>query len=360
MKWNILGITGVVYLLAGGFLIFLALGEKNEPVDMKSKPESCAVMNDEELKKVLTPEQYRIVRENGTETPFHNAYWNNKRQGIYVDVVSGEPLFSSTDKFQSQTGWPSFTKPIKNENVKEIEDQSSGMVRTEVRSAKADSHLGHVFNDGPSLNGLRYCINSGSLKFIPLEKMEDEGYADYLYLFGMKSKKVSHKDSPTTQLATFGGGCFWGVEDQFSKIQGVVKTTVGYEGGNLAYPSYKQVCSDKTGHAEVVQVEFDPSQVSYEKLLETFWKIHDPTTVNLQGPDIGSQYRSVVFCHTPEQKVAALFSKEQAQKRFRNKIVTEILAAAPFYRAEEYHQKYLSKKGLSTCDGFNLSSATQP
>ena len=142
--------------------------------------------SDEELRKLLTPEQYRIVKENGTEHPFQNAYWDNHKAGIYVDVVSGEPLFSSTDKFDSGTGWPSFTKPIVKEVVVEKTDQAHGMTRTEVRSQKADSHLGHVFDDGPKPSGLRYCINSASLKFIPVEEMEKQGYGKYLGLFGKK------------------------------------------------------------------------------------------------------------------------------------------------------------------------------
>jgi len=151
--------------------------------------------------------------------------------------------------------------------------------------------------------------------------------------------------------ALFGAGCFWGVEAAFRQVEGVLATAVGYSGGRQENPTYESVCSGKTGHAEVVEVEYDPSKVSYEQLLDVFWENHDPTTLNRQGPDVGEQYRSAIFFQTPEQEAAALASKERLEKsgRYKRPIVTEITPARTFYRAEEYHQRYLEKHGLAHC-----------
>jgi len=153
------------------------------------------------------------------------------------------------------------------------------------------------------------------------------------------------------EKATFGAGCFWGVEAAFLEIEGVTSTAVGYSGGTLANPTYQDVCSGRTGHAEVVQVEYDPARVSYERLLDVFWDNHDPTTLNRQGPDVGEQYRSAIFFHTPEQEAVAKASKARLERsgRFRRPIVTEITPASTFWRAEEYHQRYLEKRGLAHC-----------
>lgn len=153
------------------------------------------------------------------------------------------------------------------------------------------------------------------------------------------------------QKATFGAGCFWGVEAAFRQIEGVTATAVGYSGGTLENPTYRDVCTDRTGHAEVVEVEYDPARVSYDDLLRVFWDSHDPTTLNRQGPDVGTQYRSVIYFHTPEQEAAAAASKEKLERsgRFKRPIVTAIAPAGTFYRAEDYHQQYLEKRGLATC-----------
>lgn len=153
------------------------------------------------------------------------------------------------------------------------------------------------------------------------------------------------------EKATFGAGCFWGVEATFRQIKGVASTQVGYLGGHYENPTYKDVCTDRTGHAEVVEVEYDPSIVTYEQLLDIFWDNHDPTTLNRQGPDVGTQYRSAIFYHSPEQEKAARISKAEREesRRYKNRVVTEITPASRFYRAEDYHQQYLEKRGLSHC-----------
>ncbi len=155
-----------------------------------------------------------------------------------------------------------------------------------------------------------------------------------------------------TEKAIFGAGCFWGVEAEFRKVEGVVDASVGYSGGDTPNPTYKDVCSGETGHVEVVEVEYDPSKVSYEELLEVFWVNHDPTTPNRQGPDVGTQYRSAIFFHTPEQEVTAHASKEKAQSRFKKPIVTEINPASGYYRAEDYHQRYFEKNRLTRFFSF--------
>ncbi len=154
-----------------------------------------------------------------------------------------------------------------------------------------------------------------------------------------------------TETATFGAGCFWGVEAAFQRVPGVIDTAVGYSGGEMANPTYKDVCTDETGHAEVVQVTFDPAKVSYEKLLDTFWQAHDPTQMNRQGPDFGTQYRSAIFFHSTEQAAAAKKSRAavEASGKFKRPIATEITPVSTFYRAEEYHQKYLQKRGVASC-----------
>jgi len=302
-----------------------------------SKPPKAA------LKQRLTPLQYQVTQENATEPAFQNEFWNHHGEGLYVDVVSGKPLFSSRDKFDSSCGWPSFSKALADSKIQEKRDTSFGMIRTEVRSSDSDSHLGHLFDDGPAdQGGLRYCINSASLRFVPVSELEKAGYGQYLALFGLATPK------PQVETATLAGGCFWGMEELLRQQPGVIATEVGYTGGKVANANYQ----NHEGHAEAIQIRFDPARTTYEALLRFFFRMHDPTTLNRQGNDIGSSYRSVIFYHSAEQKRVAEQVKAavDASGAWKQPIVTEITAAGPWWTAEEYHQDYLQKNpGGYTC-----------
>jgi peptide methionine sulfoxide reductase msrA/msrB len=302
---------------------------------------------DEELRKRLTPEQYRITQLNGTEAKFTGIYDKHYKPGIYLDVVSGVPLFSSLDKYDSGCGWPAFTRPIDDEEVIELEDLSHGMKRTEVRSGTADSHLGHVFNDGPrDRGGLRYCINSAALEFVPLEEMQERGYGKYLKrfeeegLWPMADKPGT--DEVKTETAVIAGGCFWGMEELLREIDGVIETEVGYCGGENENATYK----NHPGHAEAVQIVFDPGRITFKKLLiDWFFRMHNPTTVNRQGNDRGTSYRSTIFYFDEEQKKAAQEAIREVERsgKWKDPVVTTVEPVKNWSTAEEYHQDYLRK-----------------
>lgn len=327
-------------ILTIGLFLFLVTNIFSKESDMKDNRDK------------LTDLQRHVTLHNGTERPYQNEYWDNKEEGIYVDIISGEALFSSKDKFDSKTGWPSFTKPIyDNEIVKKI-DKTLGMTRIEARSKTANSHLGHIFNDGPEeRGGMRYCINSASLRFIHKKDLEKEGYGQYLSLF-KKSKKEAKSKPKTIEKAVLAGGCFWGMEELLSKLDGVIDVKNGYTGGSIDNPTYDIVTTGLSGHAESVEITFDPTKISYEKILRFFFQIHDPTTLNKQGNDIGTQYRSAIFYQNNEQKEIAknLIKKANRSKIFPGKITTKLVKASIFYEAEDYHQDYLEKNlGGYTC-----------
>lgn len=336
---------GLMVILAGIAVLIGAVTQAMRSAVPSSPSRVSSMSHPNDLKQRLTPLQFHVTQENGTEPPFQNAYWNETRDGIYVDVVSGEPLFSSKDKYDAGCGWPSFTRPLDPTHIQRREDRSHGMVRTEVRSVRSNSHLGHVFDDGPrDRGGLRYCINSASLRFIPVDELEQEGLGAYLPLFG--------RPAPSREIATLAGGCFWGMEDLFRQQVGVIDTEVGYTGGTTPQPRYEDVKTGRTGHAEALRIVFDPSKTSYEAILRFFFRMHDPTTPNRQGNDIGSQYRSAIFVHNEAQRRIAerIKAEVDASGFWPNPIVTEIVPAGPWYAAEESHQDYLVKHpGGYTC-----------
>jgi peptide methionine sulfoxide reductase msrA/msrB len=282
----------------------------------------------------LTPDQYRVTQRNGTERAYSGEFWLHDEPGIYVDVVSGEPLFASVDKFDSRTGWPSFTKPVDGRNVVTKRDFTMLFPRTEVRSAHGDSHLGHVFKDGPrNRGGLRYCINSAALRFVHRDDLEAQGYSDYVTLFSKEDSMSEYK------TATLAGGCFWGMQDLIRRQPGVVSTRVGYTGGRNDNATYR----NHPGHAEAVEIVYDPAQTDYRALLEFFFQIHDPSTKDRQGNDLGSSYRSAIFYVDDEQKQVALdtIADVDACGLWPGKVVTEVVPASDFWEAEPEHQDYL-------------------
>jgi len=296
-------------------------------------------ITNKEWKEVLTPKEYRVMRKSGTEKPFSGRYNDNYENGIYYCVGCDTPLFSSETKYDHGTGWPSFTAPFDESYIEYLEDNSLFRRRTEVRCAVCGAHLGHVFDDGPGPTHKHYCINSVSLDFKEAESQpESESNSS-------EKPNKSAKKTPKTETAIFAAGCFWGVEDKFRKTPGIISTEVGYTGGHIKKPTYKQVCTDKTGHAEAVKITFNPSLISYEELLKVFFSIHDATQINRQGPDIGRQYRSAIFYFNSAQKMVAekIVKELESSGRLGKSIATEIVPASKFNKAEEYHQQYYEK-----------------
>lgn len=288
--------------------------------------------SDIEWKALLSPETFCVMRQSGTEQPFDNRYWNHHDEGVYNCAACDSPLFVSADKFDSGTGWPSYIQALAESALETRADQSHGMVRIEVRCANCEGHLGHVFPDSRTASGLRYCINSAALNFVSNEMV-----------FGVES---------VTETAVFAMGCFWQPDALFGKLQGVIRTEVGYTGGQKIRPSYQEVCSGNTGHAEAIKIVFNPEKISYLSLLADFWNHHDPTTLNRQGPDCGVQYRSAIFATNADQLAAALLSRARvAELKVWGdaSIVTEVAHCSDWWPAEVFHQKYLLKQGVTAC-----------
>lgn len=275
------------------------------------------IRSEAEWKRRLTPEQFRVARAQGTERAFCGVFHDNHKKGVYSCVGCGLPLFQSDAKFESGTGWPSFFQPFAAGNIGVERDLSHGMVREEVHCERCDTHLGHVFNDGPAPTGLRYCINSAALEF------EESGIL------------------PPVETIYLGAGCFQGVEAAFSKLPGVVSTNAGYMGADTPEPTCSEVCANNTGQTKVVRVEFDPRRQSLDGLLNIFWSIHDPTSQDRQGPGIGDNHWSAVFFTRPEQEniIRAAAQKRVASGTLKGPVGIPIDLAGPYQATELKHRK---------------------
>ncbi len=296
------------------------------------------------MNRQLTPEEERVIIRKGTERPFTGKYYQHFEKGVYTCRRCGSELFESSSKFRSECGWPSFDDQIPG-RVKWQPD-ADGM-RTEILCANCGAHLGHVFlGEHYTEKNTRYCVNSISMDFIPAEKRiqkTDDGRQRTES--GTASNPQSAIRNPqSSERAIFASGCFWGTEYYMQRAPGVISTTVGFTGGHVDHPTYRQVSTGRTGHAESVEVIYDPARTSYEKLAKLFFETHDFTQWNRQGPDIGPQYRSAIFYLNEEQRqIAERLVRELRQMRY--PVKTQVVPAGKFWPAEDYHQDYYNKTG---------------
>ena len=280
----------------------------------------------------LTKDEARVIEYKGTERAFTGEYTDNKSAGTYICRKCNAQLYFSGDKFESHCGWPSFDDEIEDAVVR-VPDADGR--RTEIVCANCDGHLGHVFlNEGYTAKNTRHCVNSISMVFMP------EG--DPLPMKIESYKKAESQSG--TETAYLASGCFWGTEYHLQKMPGVISTTVGYTGGTVKNPSYKEVCTGRTGHAEAVKVVFDPSKVSYREIAKMYFETHDPTQVDRQGPDVGTQYRSEIFYVNKNQRKVAKELVGILEGKGLD-VATGITPASEFYEAENYHQDYYKNNG---------------
>jgi peptide methionine sulfoxide reductase msrA/msrB len=271
--------------------------------------------SDTEWRAQLTPEEFHVLREAGTERPWSSALNHNNEDGVYRCAGCGLPLYSSSDKFDSGTGWPSFSQAAAEDRVGVLVERSMGMDLTEILCNRCGGHLGHVFSDGPAPHGKRHCVNGDALEFVA---GAPPGHAE----------------------AVFAGGCFWCLEADFDKVSGVLSTTSGFTGGPELAPAYKAVAGGRTGHVEAVKVVYDPGLVSYGQLLDLFWHNIDPTQDDGQFCDKGSQYRAALFPSTPEEAALAEASRSAVAVALGTPVVTTIRPAATFWPAGPEHQDF--------------------